>query len=60
MLFASCSPGGDEAGVPVALGMDHHVGDIVHQAEGDISDLAIVAAIVHPGEGWTLENEGGF
>lgn len=40
--------------------MDHHVRHIVHQAEGDISDLAIVASVIHPGEGWALENEGGF
>jgi hypothetical protein len=40
--------------------MDHHVGHILHQAEGNISDFAIVAAVIHPGEGRTLENEGGF
>ncbi|WP_281249795.1 hypothetical protein [Marivita hallyeonensis] len=40
--------------------MDDHIGHVIHQAEGDVSDLAIVAAIIHPGEGWSLEDEGGF
>jgi hypothetical protein len=48
IVLSASSPGKDEPGVSVPLGMDHHVRHIVHQAEGDISDLAIVASVIHP------------